>query len=136
MASGEAEAILMKAQATARGIDAVAEVITRGDAGAQNAVSLRVAERYVDAFSNLAKEGTAVVVPGNVGDIGQMIASAMAVYGKVNEGQLRLPAGQHLLAPAATAVSNTHDAGAPQGVAKNVAQTVLDGFDQTTNSRK
>lgn len=84
MASGEAEAILLKAQATARGIDAVAGSIAQGKEAAQNAVSLSVAEKYVDAFANLAKEGTSVIVPGNVGDIGGMIASAMAVYGKVN----------------------------------------------------
>jgi regulator of protease activity HflC (stomatin/prohibitin superfamily) len=84
MASGEAEAILLKAQATASGIDAVARAIEQGQDSAQSAVSLSVAEKYVDAFANLAKEGTSVVVPGNVGDIGSMIASAMAVYGKVN----------------------------------------------------
>jgi regulator of protease activity HflC (stomatin/prohibitin superfamily) len=89
MASGEAEAILLKAQATARGIDAVAQSIEKGQGAAQNAVSLSVAEKYVDAFANLAKEGTSVVVPGNVGDIGGMIASAMAVYGKVNDANAK-----------------------------------------------
>lgn len=88
-ASGEAEAILLKARATAAGIDAVAKSIAQGKESAQNAVSLSVAEKYVDAFGKLAKEGTSVVVPGNVGDIGSMIASAMAVYGKVSEGQAK-----------------------------------------------
>lgn len=87
MASGEAEAILLKAQATANGIDAVARSIAQGKDAAQGAVSLSVAEKYVDAFANLAKESTSVIVPGNVGDIGGMIASAMAVYGKVNDSQ-------------------------------------------------
>jgi regulator of protease activity HflC (stomatin/prohibitin superfamily) len=89
MASGEAEAILLKAQATANGIDAVARAIAQGEGAAQNAISLSVAEKYVDAFANLAKEGTSVVVPGNVGDIGSMIASAMAVYGNVNAAQAK-----------------------------------------------
>lgn len=88
MASGEAEAILLKAQATANGIDAVARAIAQGEGAAQNAISLSVAEKYVDAFGNLAKEGTSVIVPGNVGDIGSMIASAMAVYGNVNASQI------------------------------------------------
>jgi regulator of protease activity HflC (stomatin/prohibitin superfamily) len=134
-ASGEAEAILLKATATARGIDAVAEAIKRGDISAQNAVSLSVAEKYVEAFGNLAKEGTAVVVPGNVGDMGQMIASAMAVYGKVNEGQAKM-AAKALPGPTATEDSKTHDGGVRQGDAKDVAQTVLEGFEQTANSRK
>jgi regulator of protease activity HflC (stomatin/prohibitin superfamily) len=89
MATGESEAILLKAKATAAGIDAVANSIAQGKESAQGAVSLSVAEKYVDAFGKLAKEGTSVVVPGNVGDIGSMIATAMGVYGKVSESQAR-----------------------------------------------
>jgi regulator of protease activity HflC (stomatin/prohibitin superfamily) len=96
MASGEAEAILLKAKATAAGIDAVAESIKKGENSAQGAVSLSIAEKYVDAFGKLAKEGTAVVVPGNVGDIGSMIASAMAVYGKVGDAQAKTLAAKAL----------------------------------------
>lgn len=88
-AAGESEAIMLRAQATARGIEAVAKSIEQGKENAHGAVSLSVAEKYVDAFSKLAREGTAVVVPGNVGDLGGMIANAMAVYGKVNEGQAK-----------------------------------------------
>lgn len=87
MASGEAQAILLRAQATAQGIDAVGRAIAEGQDAAQNAISLSVAEKYVEAFGNLAKEGTSVIVPGNVGDIGGMIASAMAVYGNVSSAQ-------------------------------------------------
>ncbi|KAL5440251.1 hypothetical protein PMIN05_004975 [Paraphaeosphaeria minitans] len=96
LASGESEAILLKAQATARGIDAVAQSIAQGKDAAQNAVSLSVAEKYVDAFAKLAKEGTSVIVPGNVGDIGSMIASAMAVYGKVNNANVKSVASNML----------------------------------------
>ena len=90
IASGDAEAIFVRAQATAKGIDAVAKAIREGDRDAHGAIGLQVAEKYVDAFGKLAKEGTAVVVPGNVGDMGGMIASAMAVYGKVSEGQRKI----------------------------------------------
>lgn len=86
-ADGEAEAIRLKATATAQGIDAVSESILKGDAGAQAAVSLRVAEKYVDAFGKLARESTAVVVPGNVGDISGMIATGLSVFGKVGQAQ-------------------------------------------------
>jgi hypothetical protein len=65
----------------------VATSIAEGKDAAQGAVSLSVAEKYVDAFGKLAKEGTAVVVPGNVGDIGGMIATALSVYGKVGDAQ-------------------------------------------------
>lgn len=135
-AAGEAEAILLKANATAQGIDAVAASIERGDSNAQSAVSLSVAEKYVGAFGNLAKEGTAVVVPGNVGDMGGMIASAMAVYGKVNESQRRNVAS--LAKPQET---RTKDVGqrvieaAERGKQDEVAQTVLEGFDETASRR-
>ncbi|KAK4463638.1 hypothetical protein QBC42DRAFT_222436 [Cladorrhinum samala] len=88
-AAGEAEAILVKAKATAAGIEAVAKAIAEGKNPAQNAIALSVAEKYVDAFGKLAKEGTSIVVPGNVGDIGGLIATAMGVYGKVSESQAR-----------------------------------------------
>ncbi|QSZ35595.1 hypothetical protein DSL72_008465 [Monilinia vaccinii-corymbosi] len=102
MASGEAEAILLKAKATAAGIEAVAQAIASGEESAQGAVSLSVAEKYVEAFGKLAKEGTAVVVPGNVGDIGSMIASAMAVYGKVGDAQAKTMAAKVLKGQEAT----------------------------------
>lgn len=95
-ANGESEAILLKAKATAAGIDAVAKSIAQGQDAAQGAVSLSVAEKYVDAFGKLAKEGTAVVVPGNVGDIGGMIATALSVYGKVGDVQSRAAAKKAL----------------------------------------
>lgn len=88
-AAGEAEAILMKAKASAAGIDAIARSIEAGGGAAQGAVSLSVAEKYVDAFGKLARESTAVVVPGNVGDLGGMIAAGLSVYGKVGEAQSR-----------------------------------------------
>ncbi|PMD22865.1 hypothetical protein NA56DRAFT_569980 [Hyaloscypha hepaticicola] len=109
MASGEAEAILLKAKATAAGIDAVAASIKAGAESAQGAVSLSVAEKYVEAFGKLAKEGTAVVVPGNVGDIGSMIASAMAVYGQVGSAQAKTMAAKALkISNAAEEVDESH----------------------------
>ncbi|CAK7211048.1 Synaptotagmin-like protein 2 [Sporothrix curviconia] len=84
-ASGEAEAILLKANATAQGIASVAAQIAQGREAAHSAVSLSVAEKYVDAFGKLARESTAVVVPGNVGDMAGLIATALGVYGKVGQ---------------------------------------------------
>lgn len=88
-ANGEAEAILLKAKASAAGIDAIAHSIKTGGGAAQGAVSLSVAEKYVDAFGKLARESTAVVVPGNVGDLGGMIATGLSVYGKVGQATSR-----------------------------------------------
>jgi len=140
MASGEAEAILLKAQATATGIDAVAKSIAQGKGAAQNAVSLSVAEKYVDAFGKLAKEGTSVIVPGNVGDIGSMIASAMAVYRKVNEGQAKamatkmLGGGTSASTPGGQKIEELErEAEQVRTTTDNVTSSVLDSFDKTTN---
>lgn len=154
-ASGEAQAILMKAKATASGIDAVAASIAQGRESAQGAVSLTVAEKYVDAFGRLAKEGTSVVVPGNVGDIGGMIASAMAVYGKVSESQARSMSPKLLQQGSDHHQSRQHQSGGERRLEQEmskaadgdshdarsgskmdeVAKSVLDGFDQTTKTR-
>ncbi|KAF4556943.1 SPFH domain-containing protein 1 [Elsinoe fawcettii] len=137
-ASGEAEAILLKARATAAGIDAVARSIAQGQESAQGAVSLSVAEKYVDAFGKLAKEGTSVVVPGNVGDLGGMIANAMAVYGKVNESQARSMAKKLAEGDSSKQVQKGEaeqrriEGGSQQGKSDEVAQSVLDSFDKTT----
>jgi regulator of protease activity HflC (stomatin/prohibitin superfamily) len=134
MASGEAEAILLKATATARGIDAVAQAIRDGKDSAQNAVSLTVADKYIEAFGQLAKEGTAVVVPGNVGDMGGMIASAMAVYGKVNESQKRNSRLRNEEYETNTGVREIE--GGQQSKPDDMAKTVLEGFEKTRNSKK
>lgn len=130
-ADGEAEAILLKARATAEGIDAVSKSILQGAEGAQGAISLTVAEKYVDAFAKLAKESTAVVVPGNVGDIGGMIATGLSVYGKVGEAQARTMAKQIT----GTAESTTSSSEAKEEAKPDVKQTVLESFNNATSKQ-
>ncbi|EEP78615.1 hypothetical protein UREG_03461 [Uncinocarpus reesii 1704] len=124
----------------------------RKQSNAQAAVSLSVAEKYVDAFGKLAREGTAVVVPGNVGDMGGMIASALAVYGKVNEGQAKAIAAKAILpqetgqkdAQSRRTDLNRHQEEAVQraqqpdsSVAQNeVAESVLESFEKTSHRRQ
>ncbi|KAI5819631.1 hypothetical protein BZA77DRAFT_258813 [Pyronema omphalodes] len=88
-AQGEAEAIRLKAEATAAGIAAVAQSLRENKAAGQGAVSLSVAERYVDAFGKLAKETNSIIVPAQLGDLGGMIAGAMGIYGKIAETQAK-----------------------------------------------
>lgn len=83
-ASGEAEAILLRAQATAAGIKHVARAIRETDGGL-DAVSLQVADKYVEAFAKIAQESTTVVVPAQLNEPGSMIAQALAIYGNVNK---------------------------------------------------
>lgn len=76
-AQGEAEAIKAVASATAQAIRAVAEAIEAP--GGMNAVNLKVAEKYVEAFANVAKEGNTLILPGNLADMGGMVATAMSI---------------------------------------------------------
>ncbi|KND00434.1 uncharacterized protein SPPG_04753 [Spizellomyces punctatus DAOM BR117] len=86
-AQGEAEAILLRAQANSQSIERIAQAIqSHGNTG-QDAVSLSVAEKYIEAFGALAKEGTTVVVPSNVNDISGMVTQMMTVYNAVRDGR-------------------------------------------------
>jgi len=76
-ALGEASALVAIADATAKAIRQVAEAIRQP--GGLEAVNLKVAERYVDAFGRLAKASNTLVVPANVGDIASLISTAMTV---------------------------------------------------------
>lgn len=82
-AKGEAEAILCVAEATAKGIDVVAKSIAKD--GGQDAVSLKVAEQYVDAFSKLAKEGNTVLLPANLENPSSVIAQAVSIYDNIKK---------------------------------------------------
>ena len=75
-AQGQA-ATLAIAQATAEALRMVAEATNAP--GGMNAVNLQVAEKYVEAFSKLAKEGNTLVVPANLGDLSTLITSAMTM---------------------------------------------------------
>ncbi|KAL4969055.1 SPFH domain-containing protein [Aspergillus stella-maris] len=130
-ANGEAGAILAKAEATAQAIETVAKAIEAGQASAQGAMSLNIAEKYVEAFGKLAREGTAVVVPGDMGNLGGMIANAMAVYGKVSGTQARDIAAKAL----GVEGSKAAEAGSEADKKLNVSEEVLEGFDQAREDK-
>jgi hypothetical protein len=44
-----------------------------------NAVNLKVAEKYVEAFAHVAKEGNTLVLPGDLANMGGMVAAAMSI---------------------------------------------------------
>jgi len=82
-AEGEAKAVTTIATATAEAIIKVANAIEQP--GGLAAVNLQVAENYVEAFGNLAKEGNTLILPGNLSDMGGMIASAMTIIKNTNK---------------------------------------------------
>jgi len=76
-AQGQAEAIKAVADATAQAIRQVAQAIEAP--GGMNAVNLKVAEKYVEAFANVAKQGNTLILPGNLADMGGLVATAMSI---------------------------------------------------------
>ncbi|CAJ93136.1 Regulator of protease activity HflC, stomatin/prohibitin superfamily [Cupriavidus necator] len=76
-AQGEASAILAVAEANAQAIQKIGNAIRTE--GGMDAVNLKVAEEYVAAFGNLAKQGNTLIVPGNMGDMSSMIAAALQI---------------------------------------------------------
>ena len=76
-AEGQAAAILSIAEASAEALRKTAAAIR--EPGGADAVNLKVAEQYVDAFSQLAAKNNSIIVPANLSDMSGLIASAMQI---------------------------------------------------------
>ncbi len=76
-AQGQAAAIVAVAIANAEAIRKVAEAIR--SPGGEQAVQLKVAERAVEAFAQLAKQNNTMIVPGNMSEVSALIGTAMAL---------------------------------------------------------
>jgi regulator of protease activity HflC (stomatin/prohibitin superfamily) len=76
-AQGEASAIIAVAEASAEAIRKIAAAIQ--SPGGEQAVQLKVAEKAVEAYSQLAQKNNTMIVPGNMTEVSALIASAMAV---------------------------------------------------------
>jgi regulator of protease activity HflC (stomatin/prohibitin superfamily) len=76
-AQGEAAAITAVADATADAIRKIAAAIQQP--GGEQAVQLKVAERAVEAYSNLAQKNNTMIVPGNMSEVATLIGTAMAL---------------------------------------------------------
>lgn len=83
-AEGQAKEIELVALATAEGIKKVAESLSM--TGGEMAANLRVAEKYIAEFGNLAKENNTMIIPANLGDISSMVATVMSVLGHAKQG--------------------------------------------------
>ncbi len=83
-AEGQAKEIELIALATAEGIKKVAEALSL--TGGETAANLRVAEKYIAEFGNLAKESNTMIIPANMGDISSMVATVMSVLGHAKQG--------------------------------------------------
>lgn len=76
-AEGEAQALRLVADATADAIRSIAEA-TRMPGGME-AVNLKVAEQYIEAFGKMAKEGNTLIMPANVADMAGLVSAGLQI---------------------------------------------------------
>ncbi len=86
-AQGEAAALIAVAEATASAVRQVAGALEAP--GGMLAANLKVAEKYIEQFGNLAKAGNTLILPANLADAGGFVAAAMTVLDKAKLGQAK-----------------------------------------------
>jgi regulator of protease activity HflC (stomatin/prohibitin superfamily) len=84
-ATGEAGAIELVANANANAVRVVAAAIA--SPGGMSAANLKVAEKYVEAFQELARKNNTLIIPSNLSDIAGLVASAMTVLDRTKVGE-------------------------------------------------
>ncbi|KNE54223.1 hypothetical protein AMAG_00214 [Allomyces macrogynus ATCC 38327] len=90
-AEGDARAVRLHADATAAGISRIAEAIAEGAGGGRagnEAASLQIAEKWVDAWGGIAKNaGSVVVVPSSMGDAASMVTQGLTMFQNLTKGK-------------------------------------------------
>lgn len=84
-AQGTAESLIIEAKARADAIATIAAAIQAE--GGTAAVAQQLAEQYIDAFEQLARDGTVALIPADGGDISGMVAKAFTAFEKL-KGQV------------------------------------------------
>jgi len=82
-AAGRASEIEQVAKATANGLRAISSAIS--EENGLNAVNLRIAEQYLGAFGNLAKQNNTIILPSNLTDIAGVVATATSVFNETRD---------------------------------------------------
>lgn len=76
-AEGEAKEIELFAKAKADSLRMIAKALQED--GGKDALTMRLAENYIDRFGELAKTNNTMIVPSDVADLSKMIATATAL---------------------------------------------------------
>jgi regulator of protease activity HflC (stomatin/prohibitin superfamily) len=82
-AEGEAKAIELVASATADAIRAIATAAVID--GGIEALQMQLAKDFIDKWGNLAKQGTTMIIPADLGNIGAVVGTALQIV-KGNSG--------------------------------------------------
>jgi regulator of protease activity HflC (stomatin/prohibitin superfamily) len=76
-AEGEAKAIELVAAATADAIRAIATAAVVD--GGIEALQMQLAKDFIDKWGNLAKQGTTMIIPADLGNIGAVVGTALQI---------------------------------------------------------
>ena len=76
-AEGEAKAIELVAAATADAIRAIATAAVVD--GGIEALQMQLAKDFIDKWGNLAKQGTTMIIPADLGNIGALVGTALQI---------------------------------------------------------
>lgn len=76
---GEASVLLSIAESTALGLETIARSISTSP-NAKEAISLKIAQDYIKAFEQLAKQSTTMLLPSNNSDPSAFIAQSLQMF--------------------------------------------------------
>jgi regulator of protease activity HflC (stomatin/prohibitin superfamily) len=80
-AEGQAQEIMRVANATAQGIRQIAAAIQ--ERGGTDAVSLRIAEQYLEEFGKLARTNNTLIIPSDLSDVAGLVGSLGKVFDRL-----------------------------------------------------
>ena len=82
-AEGDAQAVLIEARARAAAIKTISQAIN--EEGGSSAVAQQLAEQYVAAFEQLARQGTVALIPSDGSDIAAVVGKGLAAFDTIND---------------------------------------------------
>lgn len=85
IAEGKAASTKIIADACAYRIDEIAKSMEKQ--GGDKASSLKIAEQYVDAFKELAKQGNTLIIPANASDVSSMVSQALCTFNNIKNAE-------------------------------------------------
>ena len=88
-AEGQGQEILRIANATAEGIRQIAASIR--EPGGTDAVSLRIAQQYLEEFGKLASTNNTLIIPSDLSDVSGIVAALGKVFDRVKAAQAPPP---------------------------------------------
>ncbi|CRG99774.1 stomatin-like protein [Plasmodium relictum] len=85
IAEGQSFAIKAKADATAEAIEIISNKIKKLDSN--NAISLLIAEQYIDVFSNICKNNNTIIIPADLNNISSLISQSLSIYNNIQNSK-------------------------------------------------